>query len=451
MQARRISGVVEPPPSFREFSRAAFLSLFASGETVFENPPRCQGTEELSAFLSRFFNAVRREGDSIIVKGAGGFSGPGLPLEIQAADHHDFLEGLAPLFFNRGVKMTGLKNGLTPRFREALKLLDAAGFSLQLSEPEGAYELEILKSSPDGAEIELEKGDEAVKTACLFALVSAATGASRVVEALPSPSSAESLIRAFGVNLTAHRKGDPAGENGEDEVEMDELERRIRRIQGRREKSGERPLRVIHVEQGGGLKACRVRLRGDALLAAPFMLSALLIRDSSLIVRDASALELNGLVTVFKRMGGEIDNKGGELAAKSSKLTGRRVSGELTASLNDLFPFAAVAAAFAEGQTVIRDGAYLRDGPVDLIDCTLKNLKAMGVKAGEIDDGLVIEGAKEYDGAELDCFGEPSLCLALCAAAAKNRGGSVIKNAEAVDRLWPDFFFQFEKSMEKME
>lgn len=450
-------GVIEPPASVRELTRASFLALFANGETTLSNLPRCQATEELVAFLKGFYPGARRDADTLVIPGTNGFAGEGLGQEVALAGGPEMVETLAPLFFQRGARFSGETASLTPRFRGALKILDRAGFSFSLTEADGRYLLEILKSSPDSVEIELDQGDEAVKTVCLSALLSAATGANRVIETVPGPAGVEALLKDFGADITALRKGDPASDENGVEEEVSELEKRIRRLQAKKDKGGERPFRIIHVVQNSGLKSVNRKLSGDVLLAAPFILSGMLMRDSSITVTGVPAAEMNGLLTVFRRMGASIQTKserGRELPewlVQSSKLQGRRISGENTAALGPLFPFVAVAAAFAEGQTVVRDGMYLREGPVDLIECTLKNLKAMGVKAGEIDDGLVIEGAREYDGAELDSMGVPGLALALASAAARNRGESVIKGAEAVDRLWPDFFFKFEGMMEKME
>jgi 3-phosphoshikimate 1-carboxyvinyltransferase len=168
-------------------------------------------------------------------------------------------------------------------------------------------------------------------------------------------------------------------------------------------------------------------------------------------------MDANGFIQALRRMGARVQthrdksNAFYRCEAESSKLNGRRISGELTATISEMFPFLALAAAYASGQTVIRDALFLRDGYVDIIEGTIKNLKTMGVKIGEIDDGIVIEGAKEYDGAEFDSFGHPAIAMAFSAAAVKNNGESIIKNAEIVDLLWPDFYYKFETLIKQEE
>ena len=115
------------------------------------------------------------------------------------------------------------------------------------------------------------------------------------------------------------------------------------------------------------------------------------------------------------------------------------------AGIGEMFPFVCVAAAFAEGQSVIRGAGFLRERKTDQMSAVVKNLRAMKVKFGELEDGLVIEGASEYDGVEFDSFGDPAVAMAFAVAGTKNLGQSRLHNAEAVDEVWPDFYAQLEK------
>ena len=452
-----MEGRVEIPSSYREMARAFFLSLFASGETTLSPLPRCAGTEALMAFIKSHFQKVRREGDALVVTGTGSFAGNGLPQEIDIGDHPEFLEGLFPLFFHRGALFKGNVQALRPRFRRALKQLEGAGFSFSLQERGSLFHLEVMKSSPNAVEVEFERAEETVRNMTLLALLSAATGENRIVEGVPFRSELDTLLHGFKASFVAHHKGDAAVGPEEDEAETNELEKRIRRLQTKKEKSGEKPLRVLHIHETVPLRAATLTLPGDPLLAAPFLLSGLLIGNSVMTVSGPAPDSLSALLNAFRRMGGPIETvseKGRDMpiwVARTGRLTGRRISGELTASLGELFPFVALAAAYADGQSVIRDALFLREGATDLISATLHNLKAMGVKVGEIDDGLVIEGAREYDGGEFDTFGEPALGLAMSVAAAKNKGESIIRNAEAIDQVWPDFHFCFQECYSGVE
>ncbi|MFH0922192.1 MAG: hypothetical protein V1913_17750 [Fibrobacterota bacterium] len=455
-QAKRITGEVLPPSSLREALEIAALSLFCEGDTLLENPPKCRGSEELFAFFRQNFDNAAREGAQYTFRGQGGFSGEA-PAVLDVGDNAELLETLAPLFFRRGGLFTGNLFALTRRFRQALGRLDRAGFNFSLSEGEGRFSLALSPGSPDSVEITLERGDNAVKTACLFALLSASTGENRLIEAVPMPDSIETLLQTMGASISAHKKGESVVDDDAAAAEPDnsELARRIRRIQTKKEAAaGDKPIRTVTLTGGARLKGGCHALLGDPALAAPFLLAGTLLNNSSVTVKGISGSATSGLFAALRRMGAPLRTERGKAentfacTAETIRLAGRRISGELTAAVGEQFPFLAVAAAYADGQTVIRDADFLRDGPVDLLEATISNLKTMGAKVGEIEDGIVIEGAREYDGAEFNVTGHPALGLAFAVAAAKNKGESVLTGAESLDRVWPDFFTKFESLLE---
>lgn len=455
-QAKSIRGELEVPASYNEVVSIVMPSLFASGETLVAPVPKCGGIEALFGFLNKQFGGVSRESGKLIVKGSGGFASSTLPSELDAGEVPDLVERLIPLFFGRGVRISCRKEALPPRFLKILKKLDSAGFLVTRSDEGERIVFQLTSSAPDAVEVEINPPDEIAKVSALYALLAGATGLSKVIETTPLPNNCEGILKKLGADIYVHRKGDEMDMNAPDETEpVDELEKRIRRLQARKESANERPLKVVTVKEHRQLTGTSFELQGDLLLAAPFFTSALLLNNSSVTIKKIGGSAIAGLLSVLRRMGAPLKTERSrngdafDLVSESLRLSGRRVSGELTASLGEAFPFAAVAACYAQGQTLIRDADFLREGPCDLIQGTLKNLKAMGAKVGEIEDGIVIEGAREYDGAEFDTFGSPILGLAFSVAAIKNKGESVIKNAEAVDFLWPDFYFTLESLLEK--
>jgi 5-enolpyruvylshikimate-3-phosphate synthase len=454
-QVKRAAGSVTPPSSYTMLLKTACLALFAEGRTEIQSIPKCHASEGLLQFLQRTFGNIERQGDAVTVNGKGNFADPALPAEIELSGQAEVLETLTPLFFKKGVRFKGGREALTQAFLKGLKKLDAAGFSYQLSRGENDFSLDILTSSPDSVEIELDGVSDVAKTLCLFALASAATGKNRIIELVPQNTESEAVLQRMGGRLSVTRKGGPADEDPENGQAPDELEKRIKRLQAKREQAaGEKSVKIIQVDGVNKLAGGHVALLGDPLLAAPFLLAGALFHHSRVSVSGVEGGAQGGFLHVLRRMGAQLQAeraKDGslDLTVESSKLAGRRISGEATAAIGDMLPFLAVAAAYAAGQTVIRDALFLREGLTDVLEGTVRNLKAMGVKVGEIEDGIVIEGAKAYDGAEFDSYGHPAVAMAFSVAAAKSRGQSVLNNAEAVDRIWPDFYFQFEKILEQ--
>ena len=109
----------------------------------------------------------------------------------------------------------------------------------------------------------------------------------------------------------------------------------------------------------------------------------------------------------------------------------------------DLAPVLAVAAAFAEGQSVLHPIARLRLKESDRVEAILKMLKSFGVSAEAVDDRLVIDGKGTVTGGTVNGFRDHRIVMAASIAAAWAEGPVTILDAEAVGKSYPGFFEQF--------
>src|SRR3982751_5313471 len=109
-----------------------------------------------------------------------------------------------------------------------------------------------------------------------------------------------------------------------------------------------------------------------------------------------------GLLTTLKEMGADLRLtnqrvEGGEaiadVAVRASALTGVEVPAERAPSMIDEYPILAVAAAFAEGRTVMRGLEELRVKESDRLSAVAAGLAANGVRYSETADSLTVEGA----------------------------------------------------------
>jgi 3-phosphoshikimate 1-carboxyvinyltransferase len=137
--------------------------------------------------------------------------------------------------------------------------------------------------------------------------------------------------------------------------------------------------------------------------SAAFPLVAALITPGSEVVLDGVMMNplRTGLLTTLAAMGASIErvavrNEGGEevadLLVKSSALRGVEVPPARAPSMIDEYPVLAVAAAFAEGETIMRGLKELRVKESDRLAATAALLRANGV-AAEIDgDDLIVQG-----------------------------------------------------------
>jgi len=108
----------------------------------------------------------------------------------------------------------------------------------------------------------------------------------------------------------------------------------------------------------------------------------------------------------------------------------------------DLVPTIAVSAAVAAGTTEITGAAHLRYKETDRLRFLAEELRKMGVRIEEKEDGLVIEGGKKrgLKAAKVYSHDDHRLAMALCIAALSATGKTVIEGAECAKVSYPSFF-----------
>jgi len=108
----------------------------------------------------------------------------------------------------------------------------------------------------------------------------------------------------------------------------------------------------------------------------------------------------------------------------------------------DLVPTIAVLGAVAEGLTEITGVAHLRYKETDRLRFLTEELRRMGARIEEKEEGLLIEGSKgrELKAAKVHSHGDHRLAMALSIAALSARGETVIEGAECAKVSYPSFF-----------
>jgi 3-phosphoshikimate 1-carboxyvinyltransferase len=200
--------------------------------------------------------------------------------------------------------------------------------------------------------------------------------------------------------------------------------------------------------EAGALEAFDLAVPGDPSAAAFFVVGAAVTPGSDLVIED---LCLNptriAFVDVLLRMGAKIDleekeERGGEpvgdLHVQASALGSTRVGGDEIPSVIDEIPALAVAAAFAEGVTEIRDAAELRIKESDRIGTVAQELSQLGIAVETRPDGLVIEGGRPR-AALLKSHGDHRVAMAAAIAANACAGSSTVRGWRAVASSYPSF------------
>ena len=159
---------------------------------------------------------------------------------------------------------------------------------------------------------------------------------------------------------------------------------------------------VISVGGHAELRPQSLSVPGDPSSAAFPVTAALLVEGSRVTVRRVCMNPTRtGLYSTLQEMGarltiGNSRTEGGEavadISAEFSNLTGIEVDPGTAPTMIDEYPMLAVAAAFAEGRTVMRGVRELRYKESDRLDAMARGLEACGVKVEEEEDQLVVIG-----------------------------------------------------------
>jgi 3-phosphoshikimate 1-carboxyvinyltransferase len=207
------------------------------------------------------------------------------------------------------------------------------------------------------------------------------------------------------------------------------------------------------------LKAIDLNVPGDLSSAAFWLVAGSVHPEAHIRIRDTGLNPTrSGIIDVLRDMGANlgIENERvscgeplADLSVQSSRLHGTEISGELIPRVIDEIPLIALAAAVAEGNTVIRDARELRVKETDRISATVKELSKLGADIDELPDGMVIRGVKKLRGGACDSHGDHRVAMMLGIAALIAEGETVIDNAEVVNISYPKFWQDLARLSEK--
>lgn len=205
----------------------------------------------------------------------------------------------------------------------------------------------------------------------------------------------------------------------------------------------------VTLETGCQLSAKEIIVPGDFSSAAFFIVAALLAPDSeieleSVLINPTRAV----LIEVLKEMGGEIQvinerelcgEPIADIKVKSSSLKGVELGPERIPQLIDEIPILSVAAAVAEGETVIRGAEELRVKETDRLKAVASELSRLGVSIEEFPDGLKIVGSDSLCGAQVKSYGDHRMAMALAVAGAIANDPVTIDDFNCVAVSYPNF------------
>jgi len=207
--------------------------------------------------------------------------------------------------------------------------------------------------------------------------------------------------------------------------------------------------RRIELDGPAQLTGQSIVVPGDISSAAFWLVAAAITPGADLTVENVGINPTRtGILDVLQRMNANIvlENERtvtgepvADLHVTHSALTGCTIEGDLIPKLIDEIPILAVAAAFAQGTTTIRDAAELRVKESDRIAVMASELSRLGAAITERHDGLDIEGGHPLTGGTVDSYTDHRIAMSLAIAALNASSATTIHRAEAASISYPDF------------
>lgn len=197
------------------------------------------------------------------------------------------------------------------------------------------------------------------------------------------------------------------------------------------------------------LHAVNVEVPGDISSAAYFLVAGLILPDSDIVIRNVGINPTRtGILDALEAMGANIErlNERGtvepicDLRVRSSRLHGTTICGDMIPRLIDEIPVLAVAAAFAEGETVIRDAQELKVKESNRIATMTAELSKTGADVRETEDGMIIRGGKPLHGADFASYADHRVAMSMAVCALACEGDSSIDDPDCVAISYPTFF-----------
>jgi 3-phosphoshikimate 1-carboxyvinyltransferase len=353
----------------------------------------------------------RPEEQHVIVHGVGlhGLKAAAKPLDMGNAGTAMRLSMglLAPQSFNSTlVGDESLMSRPMERAAVPLRLMGA-----NITTQNGRPPVEIRGTRLTGIDYKLPVASAQVKSAVLLAGLQA-NGITRVTEPAPTRDHTERMLRAFGVKITTDGP-------------------------------------TVTIEGGQKLKGTNIQVPADFSSAAFFMVAGCLAAsEKPLILRNVGVNPTRtGLLQLLLQMGADIKVKNhgdaaepiADIEIRKSRLKGITVSEDLVPLSIDEFPVFFVAAACAEGETLVRGAEELRVKETDRLAAMADGLTILGVENRLHPDGLWIRGGNGFKGGTVDSRGDHRIAMSFAVASLRAKSEIEILDVANVATSFPGF------------
>ena len=415
-----LHGEIKIPGDKSISHRAVMISSLGNSEVEIENflfGADCLSTVDC---MKKLGVDIKIDGEKIFVKG-NGLHGLHEPTEILDAGNSGttlrLLLGLtAPQKFF--VTFTGDKSLSKRPLGRVIKPLTEMGAKIFCRNENKNLPVAVLNPEKNfcGISYKMPVASAQVKSAIIFSALFA-DSPTKIIEPYPSRNHTEKMLSAFGAKI----------ETSANEIKIFPAENLVA------------PKKII--------------IPGDISSAAYWIVLATILKNSEVLIKNVGINETRtGILDVLKKMGAKIEilnqrESGGEISADlkicSSNLHGVEFGGEFIPRLIDEIPALTVAAAFAEGDTIIHDVEELRVKETDRLKAIVEEFNKISPKSFEATENtLIIHGGNKKNFATCKTFADHRMAMSLSIFGAAAEGVE-IDDENCVKISYPNFFEEF--------
>lgn len=215
----------------------------------------------------------------------------------------------------------------------------------------------------------------------------------------------------------------------------------------------------VAVRGGNVLRGGEITVPGDISSAAFLLVAATVVPDSDITIKNVGTNPTrDGIIIALRQMGADIEildcreingEPVSDIRVRSAGLRGATVEGALIPRMIDEIPALAVAAAAAEGETVVRDASELKVKESNRISAIVEELKKFGADIEELPDGFKIRPVGRLRGATVNSRRDHRIAMSMAVAGLISEGRTLISESDCVNISFPGFYDVL-KSLEKV-
>lgn len=417
------SAIVTPPPSKAHTLRSLILASLCKGKSKIQNALLAEDQKHLIACLENLgvtFTIEKNEwGENIIY-----VEGNGLPFQVknpvldcgESGVAMNFLTSLS-CFANEPIRLTGKESLLKRPIDDLTKALESLGIEILFENKKGYPPLQISPSFFSNEKVSLS----GKKTSQYFSSLSIA-----------------GALNPKGLEITC---SDELSEKPYLDI-THEMMKQFCVLAVHEE------YKTIKVFPNQEYRPQNIIIEGDFSSASYFFLIAAIAKiDIKLLHLNMNSVQGDKKIIDFMRSFGcsIIEEKDGILI-KGGKLIPVEID---CLDTPDLVPTLAVAAAFAEGKSILKNISQLRFKESNRLDVIRSELKKMNIDTEVKDENLIIFGSpKTIKGAIIDSYNDHRIAMSF-AVPGLVLEGQKIQDPSCVSKSFPHFWELFDEKFTK--